>query len=110
MSNVLEEARRDAKRYAEAQMNYGKGAGTQRKLLEAELSKKMKDITYKQAFDYALERIDKSEVLKTVKQKKGFQKVANTAKKGYYAARRAGNFYNRNRSWIDSLVSAIFKD
>lgn len=108
MNNIYEEARRDAKRYMEAKMNYGKGAGTKRKLLDAELSKKMKDAAYKEAFEYALSRIDQSEVVKKVRNKKTVKHAAETARKGYYAARRASNFYYRNKSWIDELVRHIF--
>ena len=41
-------------------MAYGKGAGTRRKLLKAELHQKMKDPNYKKSFDDALETIDRS--------------------------------------------------
>lgn len=108
--SIYDEARKDAKRYLEAQMNYGKGAGTKRKLLNAELSKKMNDIRYKQAFDQALAQIDQSKVVEKVKRKKTIQHAADTARKGYYAARRAENFYSRNRSWINAIFSMIFGD
>lgn len=37
-------AKKDAKRYADAKMYYGKGAGTRRKLLKAEIDKKRSTI------------------------------------------------------------------
>ena len=39
---LQKEAKKDAKRYADAKMYYGEGAGTRRKLLKAELDKKRK--------------------------------------------------------------------
>lgn len=55
---LAKEARKDAKRYADAKMYYGEGAGTRRKLLKGELSKKMSDPEYKRAFDDAYSRVD----------------------------------------------------
>lgn len=52
-------AAKDAKRHADAKMFYGKGAGTRRKLLNAELEKKKKDIPgYKDAFEKSLGNVD----------------------------------------------------
>lgn len=52
-------ANKDAKRHADAKMFYGKGAGTRRKLLNAELDKKKKDIPgYKDAFEKSLSGVD----------------------------------------------------
>ena len=48
-------AKKDAKRYANAKMFYGEGAGTQRKLLKAELDRKKKNIPgYEKAFNSAV--------------------------------------------------------
>ena len=53
------EAQRDASRSARAKMYYGEGAGTRRKLLNAEINAKAKkDPSYKKAFDHHLERQD----------------------------------------------------
>ena len=43
-SHTVRSAKKDAKRYADAKMFYGKTAGTKRKLLKAELDRKKKSI------------------------------------------------------------------
>lgn len=58
-ANVGKIASKDAKRYADAKMFYGKTAGTRRKLLNAELNKKKKDLPgYEDAFNKAIESVD----------------------------------------------------
>lgn len=60
--NVQKEARRDAKEYARAQMFYGEGAGTRRKLIFATVESKMdKDPQYAAAFNKELDRQDMAE-------------------------------------------------
>lgn len=108
ISKIRAQAAKDAKRYAEAQMNYGRGAGTQRKLLEAELKEKLKNDIYKAAFEAALDTINKADVAEKIRKKKGVRKAVDGAKKTVRAARRAENFYYRNRYWIDNLVRSIF--
>lgn len=108
IEKIRAQARKDAKRYSEAQMNYGKGAGNRRKILDAELKEKLKDDIYKAAFEAALAGINKADVAKKIEQKKGLQRAVNNAKKGVRAARRANNFYNRNHTWIDDLLRLIF--
>lgn len=108
MEKIRRQASRDAKRYSEAQMNYGKGAGTRRKLLKAEIDEKMKDYHYEVEFHKALSRINQGDILKKVETKKGIQKTYNGAKKAVRTARRASNFYSRNKSWIDDLLRLIF--
>jgi hypothetical protein len=52
-------AKKDAKRYADAKMFYGKTAGTRRKLLKAELDKKKKIMPgYEKEFNDALNSVD----------------------------------------------------
>ena len=52
-------AKKDAKRHADAKMFYGKTAGTQRKLLKAELDKKKKTIPgYEDEFNKSLDNVD----------------------------------------------------
>lgn len=104
------QAARDARRYSEAQMNYGQGAGTQRKLIDAEIKEKLKDDIYRATFEATLAGINQADVAKKIQQKKGIQRAVDGAKKGVRAARRAENFYYRNRYWIDQIVRAIFGD
>ena len=108
IEKIRESARKDAKRYSEAQMNYGRGAGNRRKILDAELKEKLKDDIYKTAFEAALAGINKADVAKKVQAKKGIQAAVDGAKKTVRAARRAEGFYYRNRYWIDNLLRAIF--
>lgn len=54
-------ARKDAEEFARAQMYYGKGAGTRRKLIKATVdAKKAKDPNYAKAFDQHLAKQDMS--------------------------------------------------
>jgi hypothetical protein len=54
-------AKKDAKRYTDAKMFYDKTAGTRRKLLKAELDKKIKNVPgYEKAFNQHLESVDKA--------------------------------------------------
>ena len=63
--NTTNLAQKDAKRHAEAKMFYGKGAGTRRKLLNAELEKKHKTIPgYTDAFNKHLENVDYAKAAK----------------------------------------------
>ena len=102
------QAERDAKRYMEARLNYGKGAGTQRKLIDAEIKERMKDAIYKAAFEATLAGIDQAGVAEKIRKKKGVQKAVEGGRKTIRAARRAENFYQRNRYWINDIVRAIF--
>lgn len=60
--NVQREARRDAKEYARAQMYYGEGAGTRRKLISATVEAKAhRNPEYARVFHSELSRQDMSE-------------------------------------------------
>ncbi len=52
------EASKDAQKYAMARQASGKGAGIQRREVNAYLKQKMKDPNYKKSFDDAMEMID----------------------------------------------------
>ena len=57
--DVQKEARKDAKEYARAQMFYGEGAGTRRKLIQATVDGKIaRDPAYGRAFRQELSRQD----------------------------------------------------
>lgn len=105
---LKKQAEKDAKRYLEAKLNYGTGAGTQRKLLDAELKEKLKDEIYKTAFEKALAAASEADALKKVRQKKGVQRAVEGGRKTLRAARRAENFWYRNQQWLGPLVKAIF--
>ena len=58
-------AKKDAQRFIDAKMFYGKTAGTKRKLLKAELEKKMKDVPgYEKEFNSHLGVVDKAKSAK----------------------------------------------
>jgi hypothetical protein len=60
--NTAREARRDAKEYARAQMSYGEGAGTRRKLINATVeSKADRNPEYARRFRTELEHQDMAE-------------------------------------------------
>ena len=60
--NVTKEAQRDAREYARAQMYYGEGAGTRRKLITNSVAAKVeRKIGYNEAFQKELERQDMAE-------------------------------------------------
>ena len=110
LEKIKKTAERDARRYTEAQMDYGRGSGNKRKILNAELKEKMEDAAYKSYFNAELERINESEVARKINKKKTAEKAYEGAKKTIRAARRAENFYYRNKQIIDGVVGAIFKD
>ena len=103
------QAAKDAKRYSEAQLNYGKGAGTTRRLLKAELEEKFKNEVYKTAFEAALARIDQAGVAEKIRKKKGVQAAVEGGRKTLRAARRAEGFYYRNQGWLGPLLRSIFR-
>ena len=110
INKIRAQAEKDAQRYAEAKLNYGKGAGTQRKLLDAELKEKMANEIYKAAFEAALAGIDKAGVVEKIRKKKGVQRAVDGARKGIRTVRRAENMYYRNKGLIDRIVGVLFKD
>lgn len=112
---LQKEAKRDAKRYADAKMYYGKGAGNRRKLLDAELSKKKKDPEYSKMFDEELSKVDMARSAKKAKAERTTRDVAyrtkvNTGKilrvAGPIAVTVAGIYYARNKDKVDSFVNS----
>lgn len=103
-------AKKDAKRYADAKMYYGEGAGTRRKLLNAELDRKKKDPEYKKAFDEYVENANYAlSAKKAVRERKtrdGAAKAKRILKRyGIPAAGFAGGlYYVTHKSQIDSMV------
>ena len=106
---------KDVKRYADAKMFYGKGAGTRRKLLKAELDKKKKDIPgYEKLFN---EKVTNADYAKSASK----AKIERTAKDTTYRVRvtvkqvlgvtgpltvSAGLYlYSKNKDKVDRFVS-----
>ena len=116
---VSKQATKDAKRYADAKMFYGEGAGTQRKLIKAELSEKMKDPEYKKAFDNALNGVDYSKSAKRAKSKRRRKDTAHRARVtlhktekalGVTAVGVAATYYAANHERINAAISGAFNN
>ena len=107
-------ASKDAKRFAEAKMFYGKTAGTKRKLLKAELDKKKKDLPgYEDAFNKALENVDYAKAAKKAVRTRTKKDVAYrtrvTTKQilgvtGPLTVAAASYAYQRNKPQVDAFV------
>lgn len=78
MASIKDIARLDARDYAYAKMNYGKGAGNRRKL-----------------------------IVKKVKTRKDIQAGVDAAKKTARLGRRLYNIYDRNRDIFEPIVKRI---
>ena len=99
---------RDAVRFMEAKLDYGKGAGTKRKLIKAELENKMKDDVYKAAFNDALMNVDTDRIMKKIERRKELENACKGAAKTYRTARRGVNFYAKNKGIVDFFLDLIF--
>lgn len=107
-------ARKDAKRYVDAKMFYGEGAGNRRKLLKAELNKKMVDPDYKEAFDRAVEEADYAKSAQKAKRERRARDAAkgilgNRAllTVGTMALSSATIYYINNKSTVDAHVKTM---
>jgi hypothetical protein len=107
-------AKRDAKRFVDAKMFYGETAGTKRKLLKAELDKKMKTVPgYEQAFNAHVDSVDRA---KSAQKAVGDRNRIDTVKKGRSLLKKVLNItgpitvgvasmaYYANKEKVDSFV------
>ncbi len=102
-------ARKDAKRFADAKMYYGEGAGTRRKLLNAELEKKKKDARYAKAFEQYLSNQDYAKSANKAKFERGARDTGKAAvrigKKAAGAAALVGGiYYAYNKPKVDAFI------
>lgn len=104
---IKDMARLDAKDYAYAKMNYGKGAGNRRKIIQARVDSRMSDPEYRAAFNEELSKIDYEPVAKKVKTRKDIQAGVDAAKKTARFGRRLYNIYDRNRDIFEPIVRRI---
>ncbi|GHV43716.1 hypothetical protein FACS189490_13960 [Clostridia bacterium] len=112
--NTNKLASKDAKRYADAKMFYGKTAGTRRKLLNAELNKKKKDIPgYQDAFDKAIKDVDYAQSAKKAVRERKAKDVAYRARvttkqvigvTGPLTVSAGIFLYNANKPKVDAFV------
>lgn len=86
---ISNEAAKDAKKYAEAQAYYGKGAGTRRKVLKNQLSEKMKNPYYKDEFEKFVGQQDMVKAQRKAVKERHARDTIDTTRK---TARRAGIF------------------
>jgi hypothetical protein len=83
----------DAKRWAAAEMFYGEGAGTRRKLLTAELGERFDDPLYNELFNNAYEALDMNKFAElAIKERKAIDRAAKTGKN--FRALKSGNLSN----------------
>ena len=96
MVNISKMAKKDAERYAAAEMFYGAGAGTRRKLLGAELDEKMlrlADTDYTDLFHLEYELLDMNFFAKqAIKERKSIARAAKASKN--FRAIKNGNVQN----------------
>lgn len=107
-------AKKDAKRFVDAKMFYGKTAGTKRKLLKAELDKKKKTIPgYEKAFDAEVELVDRAKSAKKAINDRtridSIQKGRSLLKKvlgvtGSLTVGVASMAYYANKSQVDAFI------
>jgi len=113
-------ARKDAQRHIDAKMAYGKGAGTRRKLLKAELDQKMKDPNYKKSFEDALNMVDRSKSIGRAKRWRAKEdtkdqavrstKIAAKALTGTTSVAAAGILYLRYKPQVDTFVAQVLRN
>ena len=95
---------RDAYRFMEAKLDYGKGAGTKRKLMKAELDAKMQDDSYKAAFNDALINIDTDEILRKIERRKAIERTYNGAKSTVRTVERTANFCSKYKGFMHVIL------
>jgi hypothetical protein len=119
-SKTIRLANKDAKRYADAKMFYGKTAGTKRKLLKAELDRKKKTIDgYEDAFNKAVKDVDYAKsarkAVRTRKTTDAVYRARVTTKQvlsitGPLTVAAATAIYKRNKQSIDAFVVRTFNN
>ncbi len=96
MKKIEKMAIEDAKRMALAEMFYGEGAGTRRKLLNAEIDSKLvehADTDYGQQFVWAYQDLDMNKIAQAaIKQRKALDRSAKIAQNT--RAFKSGNYGN----------------
>lgn len=99
---------RDAFRFMEAKLDYGKGAGTKRKLIKAELDKKLQDDNYREAFNDALMNIDTTAIMRKIDRKKELEYTYKGVRKGFRLAKKTASCYSKHKEGVDFFLDLIF--
>ena len=110
--------KKDAKRYADAKMFYGEGAGTRRKLLKAELDKKKRTIPgYEKLFDNAIKNVDYAKSANKAKVERTYKDTTYRARvtikqflgvTGSLTVAAASALYLANKDTVDNFVRDRF--
>lgn len=104
--NSGKEARNDAREFARAQMYYGEGAGTCRKLIEASVeSKALRDPEYARAFRQELQRQDMAEHATAARKERRRRDNAEAVKQNTKAI-VTGNYQNAQSTVLVMVVAA----
>ncbi len=101
------QAKMDARRYAEAKMNYGRGAGNKRKMIQATVDERMRDPEYRAAFQEELGKINYEPIVEKVENRKKLEKGYEGVKKGMRTGRRLFRLYEQNRDIFDAILDRL---
>lgn len=89
MSSITKDAAKDAAEYMAAQMSYGEGAGTRRKLIASAVDYKAARIPgYYEAFENSLQNQDITKHIKNAKRTRKVKDVSSAASRNIKAAAR----------------------
>lgn len=113
------QVRKDAFKFAEAKMDYGKGAGIKRRHVKAELNVKFRDPKYKAAFDKAVGEANYRKATKKAKTSHDVREAKEQTARSVKAAARfltgtstltaAYILYSQNKPAVDRFLSKQFK-
>lgn len=107
MSSITKMAKKDAEKAMLADMFYGKGAGTRRKLLMAELESKKTMPGYTEAFTKAYDSLDQNKFAKmAIKERKQIDRAAKTTKN--INALKTGNHKNLSNGLLLAVGGYYF--
>lgn len=98
------EVARDARRYAKARLNYGRGAGIERRNIMLELRPKMKDPAYAEAFQNELKNLDDGKIFKQIQTRKKLENAVKTGKKAYRGANKLYHLWQRIKPYISEVL------
>lgn len=106
--STAREARRDAREYARAEMFYGEGAGTRRKLIQATVEgKAARDPNYSQAFYQELNKQDMAEHASAARKERRRKDAVESISKNTKAI-ATGNYQGVQSTFLAVGVAAYF--
>lgn len=107
MKNINKMAAADAARWAAAEMAYGEGAGTRRRLLDAELSSRWNIPGYMDAFEGAYDKLDMDKFAKAAIKERKLADTSNYVSKNVRALVR-GDVRNVSPSLLVLVAGGYF--